>query len=679
VRKFLCCLSLLVVFSPGPVTGDEDLGLQGLKVFARSLEATESVRMLNPADAASVLGRDLDAILNFVRDEITFEPYQGALRGGSGALLARAGNSFDQALLLKEMLDAAGIRSRIARGELSREDAAKLVASIQPAFLEVEILGKAEMERLGISAEKFSIEWPKHADLIGGLVKDTVSAAREDLEALKLPGSAPAPDLVEISRDYYWVQILSGDASYDLHPAFAKGEAPRLAPTAVVNNIASVPSHLFHWVNLRVFGERIDGGDLVRFKLLEKKILPAAVAGKTVTFSLRAKREGESVSLQPAVKAGELILSGDRIGVSAGDGAPKDGALTALWLEVGILSPAERPRITTITLADTLAPRQPVAEGDRAPKPQRSLTLEEMSLSVEMAVVSGRVDYRAMLGHGARQAEWFCGLLAADAEEKAAEVTLAGFPAENPILLHWSAILGRAWAEALPGTRLYPNAPLVVCAVYLPTKSGDRFELKSAIGILHLRTMSSNRSPGDSALGALIASRLLAGVARLHSTDSAEVVSALPSAKVEAYKAVTRDGLSRRNLAGWDRQTLLELEDDLLRRHAALVPAADGATPEFWWRVAPGSADPVARGPAGWPVWLSGGEYISAGDDFITGEMLRAASGLSGTAISPAEIAAAFARHHLLAAGASPFTPMIKTFSEKLTSQLGAALGKPGQ
>src|SRR5690349_3126759 len=50
------------------------------------------------------LAYDPELIFRFVADEITYEAYPGALRGGKGTLWGLAGNSVDQALLLAEML-----------------------------------------------------------------------------------------------------------------------------------------------------------------------------------------------------------------------------------------------------------------------------------------------------------------------------------------------------------------------------------------------------------------------------------------------------------------------------------------------------------------------------------------------------------------------------------------------
>jgi len=67
----------------------------------------------------------------WVRDETRLVPYRGALRGASGVLLDREGNSLDRALLLQDLLDALGYDTRLARGTLSEEAAAGLLAGVR--------------------------------------------------------------------------------------------------------------------------------------------------------------------------------------------------------------------------------------------------------------------------------------------------------------------------------------------------------------------------------------------------------------------------------------------------------------------------------------------------------------------------------------------------------------------
>lgn len=66
-------------------------------------------------------------IFRWVRDNIDFEPYVGALRGPSGTLVAGSGNAVDQALLLQALYEAAGHRTRFVLGTLHAGDSIDLL------------------------------------------------------------------------------------------------------------------------------------------------------------------------------------------------------------------------------------------------------------------------------------------------------------------------------------------------------------------------------------------------------------------------------------------------------------------------------------------------------------------------------------------------------------------------
>lgn len=68
-------------------------------------------------EVAASLGADPLAAYQFVRDSIALDPYDGVLRGASGTLAARAGSSWDRALLLRALLAAGGHTTRLAYGE----------------------------------------------------------------------------------------------------------------------------------------------------------------------------------------------------------------------------------------------------------------------------------------------------------------------------------------------------------------------------------------------------------------------------------------------------------------------------------------------------------------------------------------------------------------------------------
>ena len=62
-----------------------------------------------------------------MRDETTWVPYQGALRGAVGVLMDRKGNSLDRALLLAALLRTAGYNVRLSHTQLAPEQAGRIV------------------------------------------------------------------------------------------------------------------------------------------------------------------------------------------------------------------------------------------------------------------------------------------------------------------------------------------------------------------------------------------------------------------------------------------------------------------------------------------------------------------------------------------------------------------------
>src|SRR5437667_5919847 len=80
---------------------------------------------------AAALGHDIPRMLRFTADDIAYEPYDGALRGSRGTLLAGAGNSVDKALLLRDLLRVSepNMELRFALGTLTNREAEELATS----------------------------------------------------------------------------------------------------------------------------------------------------------------------------------------------------------------------------------------------------------------------------------------------------------------------------------------------------------------------------------------------------------------------------------------------------------------------------------------------------------------------------------------------------------------------
>ena len=80
--------------------------------------------------AVKALGPDVAQLLSFVSQRIRYEPYEGALRGPRGTLLAASGNAVDRALLLRDLIQTAkpDAELRFALGTLTAEQAAETLS-----------------------------------------------------------------------------------------------------------------------------------------------------------------------------------------------------------------------------------------------------------------------------------------------------------------------------------------------------------------------------------------------------------------------------------------------------------------------------------------------------------------------------------------------------------------------
>ena len=101
-----------------------------MRDVARS-EARDRARKAPPLTVEEVLsktGKKKPArIFEWVRDEITFEPYAGSLRDPETVLAARSGNAADIARLLHALYSGAGMKVRYVWGSLDEENASTLL------------------------------------------------------------------------------------------------------------------------------------------------------------------------------------------------------------------------------------------------------------------------------------------------------------------------------------------------------------------------------------------------------------------------------------------------------------------------------------------------------------------------------------------------------------------------
>lgn len=172
-------------------SGMEDAWSANLGNFAGGGHKTAAAM---PAEAGFVPGeawlepwiakRSLDELFIAMATGIRFEPYQGVLRGAQGTAMARRGNSLDQALLLRQVLDAQGYQTRLVEGELDEGNALVLLRGLYPP---------------AIPRYQYSSEYA--------------------------PFSLEGSSLVSSVRRHYWVELRQSDGSWlPLDPSFPRAK-----------------------------------------------------------------------------------------------------------------------------------------------------------------------------------------------------------------------------------------------------------------------------------------------------------------------------------------------------------------------------------------------------------------------------------------------------------------------
>lgn len=312
--SYVMALSIVVTSWPLSLQGSESPAA-GQALFPADFTRQQSMARLDQlmtiiAEIRSTLDRsqfeipalldtldyDPDRIIDFVKSEISFEPYQGTLRGGQGALISRAGNSVDQSLLLASLLRDAGYDARIARGRLNESQARLLIqqlrtpAPARPPVGDVEQMTAAvrKLENVGISIDASTRElidalttppdpssspsFPEYTAAHQVLRK---AMDKADFE-LRAPGES---SLLAESADYFWVQIRAGASRDwdDVHPAFGNAPGPDVAFQEIFGD--QIPSELQHTFSFQVFIERYVNGRLEVVPLTSEWERPTANLG----------------------------------------------------------------------------------------------------------------------------------------------------------------------------------------------------------------------------------------------------------------------------------------------------------------------------------------------------------------------------------------------------------------
>jgi hypothetical protein len=355
------------------------------------------------------VGKDPGAILQRVR-RVRSEIYPGVFRGPVATLADGAGNDYDRALLLHDLILAAdsGSSVRYAFCSLSADQATAAVSAARAAYIAPALAARAEALAARASNEKARSRYSH----IGTFWKDVTGHARQQTTELaadfqKVGASLQAADganLQAIAAHHVWVQLLSQGAWLDLDPSTPDGTPGHAACVAATTSDA-LPAGAFDTVTATLSLESREGTAQKSATVASGTWRTEDLAYATLAFAFAESSELHAAAPQPqgqlaftpllvagqqttaaapiqvpAPAAGEVSKSAAK-GASQvldafGDAAPPPPAPTpvapavvpvALRLDVSVAAPdvapatVERPIFDRVSAADRAAGRATTA------------------------------------------------------------------------------------------------------------------------------------------------------------------------------------------------------------------------------------------------------------------------------------------------------------------------------
>ncbi len=302
-NTLLLVLTLSFVFCNGPlfaaewppspeVTNRIDAARDMLNELVKAMPADLS----DPQTLADTLDYEIEVAHLFVRDRVRFEPYLGVLKGPQGTAMTLAGNAFDQALLLANLINIMGGEAQLVTGSLDNASTdlllnrAFVAVAVEPGTADtsmlIPILARYSQELA--DSFKQSLEQQASNDDSGSLESDTRKLADllQSLVGLDTKAGNNSESLQrlkdQLGSSYAWVRWRDGpsDEWQALHPVFAQGQLPLSTQTGVIT--ASVPEELQHRLAISLLIERQlhHGGGTEREAIMSTYSRPTAALFK---------------------------------------------------------------------------------------------------------------------------------------------------------------------------------------------------------------------------------------------------------------------------------------------------------------------------------------------------------------------------------------------------------------
>ena len=386
VCRLLLTLTLLVAWCAGPTLwaqgadgpaaagGAREPTADDVKALAdrveRLFDAVEKADQALPRESFDVsavvaaAGNDPQKLFEWVRDQTHWVPYRGALRGAAGVLQDRVGNSLDRALLLAELLRAAGHATRLARGRIPAEGAPELLTKLraphadqQPAAAQTtaddwdKALDRQAKEQ-GVDPQQFrrnvaALTAPvlRVGEDLAQRVEEQAPALLEILSKDNAPPKAADPaaatnEAADALSDHWWVQLGGGNGGWsdldpslpDAAPGAALARAETTVPLSKEPGWIPLDAALCHEVTVRVVVEQWKDGRLKQSPVFATTLRPGELHGKRLVFGHTPLDWPSDLDLaaepDPAAKLRDVLLRqhawvptltvGDRVMMQAG-------------------------------------------------------------------------------------------------------------------------------------------------------------------------------------------------------------------------------------------------------------------------------------------------------------------------------------------------------------------------
>jgi hypothetical protein len=314
----------------GALNGEEAYNkeLEALDDFLKRLDSIDGLidrSAFNITALSRKLNHDEEKIFNFMRDEIDFQVYAGALRGSQGTLLEGAGNSIDQSLLLLRLLEESGesLQYRFAQGTLSSSKAKELTVGMlkkekRPEQTADNSYKSEEAHKiLGLSSKELrkqeqEIELETHEFLenlkkgVGQDYEFVIEKLSEKEIKLTVDKADTKEGLLKTARKHYWLRVKKGERWVDMDPCFPDSR-PGVSYCEPEQTMEKLDEGLFHTIGLTLYIEQLTQGKTNKLLVYQNRRPVADLQGESLMVGFIPEALDINALLMSGAKKDDLL------------------------------------------------------------------------------------------------------------------------------------------------------------------------------------------------------------------------------------------------------------------------------------------------------------------------------------------------------------------------------------